>query len=409
MHDLSSDPLQLGLDDIELVDVAGQGDHDLRLDRDALERLVSRGLEDRPHLHLDDLRHDDAEADAAHTHHGVALVHAVDRLEQFLVRCQSLAVAGHTLGDDALEDLVVVGHELVQRRVDEAHDDGQAIHRIEQACKVSALVRQQFIQRLGAAFGGLGEDHALHDGQALLLEEHVLGAAEANALGAEAASALCVSRVVSVGPDLKASNLVSPAQQGDEVGLLFELGEDCGDLAEVDLASRTVQGNPVPFRDGDVAHGHLALGQVDPDIGRTHDTRDTELAGNHGGMAGGATLAGKNALGGQHAVHVVGAGEGAHHDDGLALFLGLLLGGISVEIDTADGCAGGSVDAGGKQLAGALGLILGIHGELGVQQRIHLAGLNAHDGLFAADQPFVGHVDSDLDGSGGGALAIAGL
>ncbi len=86
------DALQLGLDHVELVDVAGQRDHHLRLDYDALERLVGRSLEDGPHLHLDDLRHDDAQADAAQTHHGVALVHAVDAPQQFLVLSQTLGL-----------------------------------------------------------------------------------------------------------------------------------------------------------------------------------------------------------------------------------------------------------------------------------------------------------------------------
>ena len=317
--------------------------------------------------------------------------------------------AGDALGDDTLEDLVVVGHELVQRRVDQADDDRQAIHRLKEARKVGPLEGQQLVQSRGAALGGLGEDHALYDGQALLFEEHVLGAAETDALSAEAAGALGVGRVVGVGPHLEATDLVGPAQQGDQVGLLLELGEDGGDLAKIDLAGRAVQGDPVPFNNGDVAHGHLALRQADPDVRGADHTGDAELASDHSGVAGGAALAGEDALGGQHAVHVVGTGEGAHHDDGLALFLGLLLRSVSVEVDAADGCAWGSVDAGGEQLASALGLILGVHGELRVQQRVHLFRGDAHDRLLPADQPFVGHVDRDLDGGGGGALAVAGL
>ena len=45
-----------------------------------------------------------------------------------------------------------------------------------------------------------GQDHAPHDGQAVLAEEHVLGAAQADALGAELAGVGGVGAVVGVGP-----------------------------------------------------------------------------------------------------------------------------------------------------------------------------------------------------------------
>jgi hypothetical protein len=80
------------------------------------------------------------------------------------------------------KQLFFVGHELMQRRVDQADDDRVAVHGLEQAGEVGALVGQQLIQGLGALFGGLSQDHALHDRQALLLEEHVLGAAQADTL-----------------------------------------------------------------------------------------------------------------------------------------------------------------------------------------------------------------------------------
>ena len=69
----------------------------------------------------------------------------------------------------------------MQRRVDQADDDRAAVHGLEQAVEVRALEGQQLVQGRGALRADLGQDHALHDGQALRLEEHVLGAAQADA------------------------------------------------------------------------------------------------------------------------------------------------------------------------------------------------------------------------------------
>ena len=60
----------------------------------------------------------------------------------------------------------------------------------------------------------LGEDHPAHDRQAVLAEEHVLGAAQADALGAELAGVGGVGTVVGVGPhgELALADLVGPAR-----------------------------------------------------------------------------------------------------------------------------------------------------------------------------------------------------
>ena len=84
------------------------------------------------------------------------------------------------------DQLLVVGQELVQRRVEQADGDGQAVHRLEDADEVALLLRAQLLERGVFLVGGVGEDHALHDRQAVA-EEHVLGAAQADALGAELA------------------------------------------------------------------------------------------------------------------------------------------------------------------------------------------------------------------------------
>ena len=84
------------------------------------------------------------------------------------------------------EQLLDVGEELVQRRVEQADGDGQAVHRLEDALEVGALQLLELGERLVFLDRAVGEDEPLHERQAVA-EEHVLGAAEADALGAELA------------------------------------------------------------------------------------------------------------------------------------------------------------------------------------------------------------------------------
>ena len=99
--------------------------------------------------------------------------------------------------------------------------------------------------RLGAG-GDVGdEDRAAHDLQPLALAEHVLGAAEADALGAVAAGLRGLLGLVGVGPDLHAADLVGPAEDLLELGLVLEAGLDRRQRAEEDLARGAVDADPV--------------------------------------------------------------------------------------------------------------------------------------------------------------------
>ena len=63
----------------------------------------------------------------------------------------------------------------------------------------------------------LGDDHLAHRGEAVALEEHVLGAAEADALGAEVAAAVGVGRRVGVDPHAELADPVGPLHEAAEV------------------------------------------------------------------------------------------------------------------------------------------------------------------------------------------------
>ncbi len=107
-------------------------------------------------------------------------------------------------------DVGVVGQELVQRRVEQADGHRQAGHGPEDAVEVLALEGQQLGQVLLALGGVLGHDHVAHMRQTVLLHEHVLGAAEADALGPELAGLPGVLGRVGVGAHAQAADLVGP-------------------------------------------------------------------------------------------------------------------------------------------------------------------------------------------------------
>ena len=146
-----------------------------------------------------------AEAAAAVPEHRVGLVELL---------AADPDVLGALAGDlgELVDAGVVLGGELVEGRVDEADGDGLAVHGLEDALEVLALEGEELGERLLAGLDVVGDDHLLDGELALLgiggvlevLEEHVLGAAEADALGAELDGLLGVVRGVGVGADLEA-------------------------------------------------------------------------------------------------------------------------------------------------------------------------------------------------------------
>ena len=139
----------------------------------------------------------DPEAAAARAEHRVGLGQAVDLVERALevleVGCALDAGALHFL-----RNLFEAGKELVERRVEQADRDGQAGHLLEQPLEVLLLERPQLAERLAAVALGVGHDHRAHLRHAVLGHEHVLGAAEADALRAELARLARVVRIVGV-------------------------------------------------------------------------------------------------------------------------------------------------------------------------------------------------------------------
>ena len=128
----------------------------------------------------------------------------------------------------------------MQRRIEQPDRDRQALHDFEQLDEIGALHRQQLRQRRAARLFVLGKDHLAHGADAGFLEEHVLGAAQPDALAAKLDGGARIFRRVGVDANAELANLVGPAHQGAEFARPLRL--DHRHPACQDLAERTIEG-----------------------------------------------------------------------------------------------------------------------------------------------------------------------
>ena len=250
----------------------------------------------------------DAQTATAQTQHGVGLAHAVDLLHELTLRGDDLGVSARSLefGDFDIKSARAF-EELVQRRIEQAHDDRQAVHGLEHAVEIARLSLEQVGDGLFAHGLVLVEDEGLDDLLAIA-QEHMLGTVEADALGAERAGQLGIGRVVGIGANAQAAELVGPFE--DDVKIAGELGHDQLDRAQNDDARGAVDRDHVAFADDDIGAGDDRLFLLGVDLERLDaaHARRAHAAGDNGGMAGLAAMGGQDALGGDHAGEVVGVG-----------------------------------------------------------------------------------------------------
>lgn len=81
----------------------------------------------------------------------------------------------------------------------------------------------------------------------MLTEEHVLGAAKADALGPIEAGTLCICRIVCIGPDTQLADSVGPAEERLQFNLMVEVRILGVELADENLAGTAVDAQPVAF------------------------------------------------------------------------------------------------------------------------------------------------------------------
>src|SRR6266487_2685740 len=93
----------------------------------------------------------------------------------------------------------------MQRWVDQADDDGIAIHRFKESIEILALVGEKFIERFSAFWTCFGQDHTLNNGQTLRFKEHVLGSAETDAHCTIGTGAARILWIICICPYLKST------------------------------------------------------------------------------------------------------------------------------------------------------------------------------------------------------------
>ena len=383
--------------------------HDLgaRVDAFLDEAGSSRG--DGANLHERQIAKDDRQAHTAQAEHRVGLDHAVDTTQAgaqdgklFLA-----GASGFLLGDGDLK-LARIIQELMKRRIEQANDHIATGHGLKHRQEVLGLNLEQVGQ--GLLLHGLivRKDKALDDVLAIA-QEHVLGAAQANSLGAKLECECSILGVVGVdahmvgmAAGLVQTDFVGPGQDGVQVA--GELGRDQINGAVDDDTLGTVDGDNVALVQHAVTalDAHDLLGGVDMEALNAADAGRTHAAGDNGGMARLATVAGQNALGGDHALQVVGVGLPTNQNDLVAL-VGARDGVVAREHDLAHGGTGAGIKTAGESLV-LFGSV-----ELWVQELVELRGIDAAHSLIAGDQTLLDHLDGDAQGGGGSSLAHAGL
>ena len=412
VEDLGGDAVDDGLLQLELLAEGDEGHHDLGLGLDAALLLdFDGGLEDGARLHFGDFGVGDAEAAAAVPEHGVELV--------------QLQHAPHDHLDGDVEflrevELLLLGlrQELVQGRVEQADGGRAPLEHLEHALEVALLEGQQLCDGLAAVFDALGEDEAAHVVDAVAVEEHVLGAAEADARRAEGDGRRGLIRRVGIRAHLQALQPTTPLHDLREVavrlallGLHRAVQQHLDDfrghgrqLAFVDEARGAVQREVVALAVSLAAQCNAASDVVNLHLRDTADADLAHLARDEGRVAREASARRQDALGGHHAAQIFGRGLQAHEQHLLALLVGLDAA-RGVEVDAARGGAGAGVEAHGDAARGALGVLV----EDRREHLVHLIGRDAAHGRLPVDEALALQIAGDAEGGEAGALAVARL
>jgi len=385
------------LNELHLLDFAGEGDHDLGNDVPVGMGLldVDGGADNGRGLHLGDLGVGDGQTAATVTHHGVKLVETVNDILNFgngLALCNGKSLDVGFFG----------GNELVEGGIQEADGNGAAFKGLVELLEVTLLIGQDLLKSGFSVLDGVGADHFTEGGNSVGFEEHVLGTAEANALSAQLAGLLGVGGSVGVGADLKGSVLVGPGHDAAE--LAGDLSVNGGDDAVVDLTGGAVDGDIVALVVGLTGESELLVFLVHVDLAATGDTAGAHAAGDNSGVRGHAATDCEDALGGLHAGDVLGRGLETDKND---LFASGVpgFGVLSGEDDLAAGGAGGSA----QTLAGGNGCLKSLSVELGVEQSVKVSGVDHGNSLLFGDHALVNEVAGDLKSGLGGTLAVSGL
>ncbi len=328
------------------------------------------------------------------TQHGVLLVQGVH------LQLDGLEVHAHLVGQH-FHVGGLVGQELVQRRIQQAHRHFKPVHGPEDAFEIALLHGLDLGQSHFAGGQVLSQDHLAHFQNAVFAKEHVLGAAQADALGAELAGLGRIVGCIGVGAHLQPAGRVGPAHDLGQVWII-QVRRHQGRSAINDRAGGAVDRQHFAGGVALAADAHGAGFCVNHQVTATGHTGLAHATGHHGRVTGHAPTAGQDALGHIHARDVFGAGLTANQDH----FLALSRGGHGI-FGTEDDLALGCARAGRQANAHLGGLRFRI--DLLVQQLVQVIRLHQQQGLIDRHEPLGLHLGRDANGRHAGALAAARL
>ena len=283
-------------DNFEFVDVIHQRDHDFRQNFVSLFDQLARRFDDGMHLHFINLGKHNTQSAPAQSQHGILLFQGIDLLRQFGGR------SAHLFGEGT-DFLRSTGKKLVQGRVQQANGHRQAVHYFKNLGEVGPLNRQKSFDSLFPHLCLVGNNHFAHQQDAFLVEEHVLGAAQADALRAEFPRNRRIVRRISVGADVEPAHLVRPSHQLPEIAGNARLRQ--WHLALYHLPRRSVESDEVEFLEDYSVERSSFLARFHLQFAQTGNAGFAHGAGDHRRVRRHAPPGRQNALRHTHAVDIL--------------------------------------------------------------------------------------------------------
>ncbi len=396
--DLLSGFVHNALHESQFLFGTNQRNHDFGHDVIAAFLLhVDSSLQHGTGLHFSDFRIGNSQTAATVTHHGVGLVESGDLLLHLIhgvaqVLGQLFDFLGH----------VQMGHELVERRIQITNGHGTTFQSLVHGLEVTLLHGQNLCQCLFTLFLGISKDHFTDGSNTAGFEEHVLGTAQTDTFCTKGNSLLGVTRRIRIGANLQLTSLVSPAHEASEVA-----GDGCfhgGNQTIVHVAGGAVDRDAVAFVVHLAGNGHGVVGFIELQIAAAYNSCTAHTTSHNSSVRSHAAECSQDGLREVHAFNIFRSGFLTNQDN-LFLVLAVFSSSVSGEVNCTCASAGRS-----RQTLCNHGCLLdGISIEVGVQQAVELLGLYLQHGFFFAQHAFVHQVNSDLQSSLSGTLAVTGL
>ena len=263
-------------------------------------------MKERTRLHPGQLREQHSETDTPRTQHRVHFHEILGASEEVLLlsdlleRLVDLVESVQVLKPDLElrqfpEEFLMVGEKLVERWVQETDHNWQPVHCPKEPFEIATLKGEKPIEGVVTLHVVPSHDHLPHHWESILLEEHMLRAAEPDPLCPHIAGAARIIRVIRICPHLQPPEFIRPTKQFVEPGVL-EVGDDSRQGAQVNFTANPIDGDLRTFTNRKVSDPRLAVDQIDLQSLHPHDGRLAELARNQRSMAGPSPSAGDDAL-----------------------------------------------------------------------------------------------------------------